>query len=74
MRGLVRNPQRLARRRPLAVTRKSSAEEADYIVLRNTLNEARIQMDALDVAPEARGTLLCLIEFCRADYEKRYRR
>jgi hypothetical protein len=58
---------------PMAITRRSSTEQANYIVLRNTLNEARLQMEALGIAPEARETLLSLLEYCRADYEKRYR-
>jgi hypothetical protein len=57
----------------MAVTRRSSTEQVNYIVLRNTLNEARLQMEALGIAPEARETLLSLIEYCRADYDNKYR-
>jgi hypothetical protein len=51
----------------------SRREESDYFVLLNTLKEAHLQMEALQVVPEARETLLGLIDFCQSDFDRRFR-
>ena len=48
-------------------------EESNYFVLLNTLKEALLQMEALEVAPEARETLLGLVDFCKSDFDSRFR-
>ena len=37
------------------------------------LKEAHLQMKALEVAPEARETLLGLVDFCQSDFDQRFR-
>lgn len=57
----------------MAEPARSRREESDYFVLLNTLKEAGLQMDALKVAPEARETLLGLVDFCQSDFNRRFR-
>jgi hypothetical protein len=49
------------------------SEESNYFVLLNTLKEAHLQMEALEVPPEAKETLLGLVDFCQSDFNQRFR-
>ena len=52
---------------------RSRGEESNYFILLNALKEALLQMEALEVAPEARETLLGLVDFCKSDFDSRFR-
>lgn len=50
-----------------------SDQESRYFALLNTLAEAGHQLNALEVPAKARELLLGLSDFCRADFDKRFR-
>lgn len=52
---------------------RRTAEESRYFVLLNSLAEAGHQMDNLAVPAEARELLLKLSDYCRADFDRRFR-
>ena len=48
-------------------------QESRYFALLNMLAEAGHQLDALEVPAKARELLLELSDFCRADFDRRFR-
>lgn len=71
--GLEAEPFEKTKEQRMAQPPRSRREESEYFVLLNMLKEADLQMKALAIAPEARETLLGLVDFCQADFNERFR-